>query len=596
MRTSRWPLSLFPILIASACASPRPAEAPRPASPATLAAKISPAGRVTVLADAYMAAYFQAFPEDATFFSLPGTRHDRLRDNSLAGVRAWQTAEDSLLAQLQGIDAEPLWGTPAWVTYGFLREALESSQGLRVCRSELWPVSQMQGWQASLPVLASAQPIGTDDLRRQALARWNQLPHYLDTEVADLREGLRLGYTTPKHNVELVIEQLDGLLALPVAESPFFSPAERDGDAAFKKTWTEMLESGFYPAARRYRDFLKTEYLPAAREAIAVAANPDGAACYRASLRAYTTLDLSPEQMFANGERAVAEREDKARELGQKVFGTSDLAQIHERLRADKSNRFHSRDEMLAFSKDAVERAKRTIPRWFGLLPKADVKIEPQPAYQEASSFSQYIPSSEDGSRPGTYYIDLYKAEEKDRASAEVTAFHEAYPGHHLQIAIAQERSSAHPITRFISNSGFAEGWGRYSEVLADEMGLYSSDLNRLRLWGTVPMGMVVDPGIHAMGWTRQQAIDYALSKQADMTPQTAASYVDRIAVLPGQMVTYGAGEREIRGLREQAQRALGDRFDIREFHDRVLENGSITLGMLHQRIERWLAEKGKGK
>jgi uncharacterized protein (DUF885 family) len=592
MNPKLWVFSLLPILLLVACAGSPPAEAPRPVP----AAASSAAERVTSLADEYTAAYFQAFPEDATFFSLPGTRHDRLRDNSPEGVRAWQAVEDSLLSRLQGIDADSLWGTPAWVTYGFLREALESSRGLRVCRNELWPVNQMGGWQAAFPVLASAQPIGTEDLRQQALARWNQLPRYLDTEIANLREGMRLGYTTPKHNVELVIEQLDGLLALRTAESPFFSPAERDPDPAFRKAWTEMLESRFYPAARRYRDFLKTEYVPAAREAIAVAANPDGAACYQASLRAYTTLDLTPEQMFANGERAVAEREDKVRELGQKVFGTSDLAQIHERLRADKSNRFQSRDEMMAFSRDAVERAKRAVPRWFGTLPKADVKIEPQPAYQEASSFSQYIPASEDGSRPGIYYIDLYKAEEKDRAEAEVTAFHEAYPGHHLQIAIAQERASAHPITRFVSNSGFAEGWGRYSETLADEMGLYSSDVNRLHLWAGVPTGMVVDPAIHAMGWTRQQAIDYTVAKQVDETPQAAANYVDRIAVLPGQMVTYGAGEREIRGLREQVQRALGDRFDIREFHDRVLENGSITLGMLHQRIERWLAEKARAQ
>jgi uncharacterized protein (DUF885 family) len=347
---------------------------------------------------------------------------------------------------------------------------------------------------------------------------------------------------------------------------------------------------------RRYREFLKTEYLPAAREAIAITANPDGAACYRASLRFYTTLDRSPEEIFEDGQRAVEEHEAKMRELGQKVFGTSDLAQIRERLRADKSNGFQSREEVLAFSKAAVERAKRALPGWFGLLPKAGVEVQPLPVYQEASSPSQYIPASEDGSRLGIFYINLYKSELKNRGVVERTAFHEAWPGHHLQIALAQEQSSAHPITHILFNSGFAEGWGRYSEDLADDMGLYSSDLNRLWLWLSAPTGMVTDPGIHSMGWTRQQAIDYTIDKQIDMLPQLVPAYVDRITVLPGQIVTYGVGEREILALREQAKRALGDRFDIREFHDRVLENGTITLGMLHQKIERWLAEKAKAQ
>jgi uncharacterized protein (DUF885 family) len=580
------------VLLLGGCSGSPPAETPRPAPTPALSA----ADRVKALADEYMAAYFQAFPEDATFFSIPGQRHDRLRDNSLAGVRVWQAAEDSLLDRLQGIDADSLGGTPAWVTYGFLREALESSRGLRVCRNELWPVNQMTGWQTSLPILASAQPVGTEDLRRQALARWSQAPRYLDNEIADLREGMRLGYTTPKHNVELVIDQLDGLLALPVAESPFFSPAQRDGDPAFRKAWTEMLETGVYPAARRYREFLKTEYLPAAREAIAVSANPDGAACYQASLRFYTTLDRSPQEVFEEGQRDIAEHEARTRELGQKLFGTSDVPQIYERLRADPGSGFHSREELLACSKDAIERVKRVLPQWFGLLPKADVKIEVQPAFQEASSFSQYIPAAEDGSRPGTFYIDLYKAEEKKRGVAERVAFHETWPGHHLQMALAQELTHAHPITRILGNSGFAEGWGRYSEDLADEMGLYPSDLDRLWVALSAETGMVVDPGIHAMGWTRQQAIDFTLAKQPDLVPEIVPSYVDRIAVLPGQIVTYGVGEREILSLREQAKHALGDRFDIREFHDRVLENGSITLGMLHQKIERWLAEKAKAQ
>jgi uncharacterized protein (DUF885 family) len=172
----------------------------------------------------------------------------------------------------------------------------------------------------------------------------------------------------------------------------------------------------------------------------------------------------------------------------------------------------------------------------------------------------------------------------------ESLSFHEAYPGHHLQIALAQERSAAHPVTRYIGNSGFVEGWARYTETLANEMGLYSSDRNTLEMLSGLPTGMVVDPGIHAMGWTREEAIEYTLSKQTHWTPEAAATYVDRIVVWPGQMTTYGAGELEFIRLRRQAEAALGDDFDIKEFHDRALGNGSVTLGMLRRQISDWLA------
>lgn len=554
------------------------------------------AQRVTEVADAYMKAWFEAFPENATYFAPPGARHDRLTDNSLAAVQAWQKIEDDLAARLAEVREESLWGTPEWVTYGFLREALESSRGLRVCRNELWPANQMNGWQVGAAELVSLQPVGTADLRAQALARWRGLPRYVDTEIANLKEGLRLGYSTPKRNVELVLEQLDAILAAPVAESPFFHPATRDDDPAFRKAWEELVRDAIYPAVRRYRDYLKSEYLPAAREPQTVAANPDGARCYAASLRAYTGVDRSPREVFESGQRVIEQREAKMKELGRKLLGTDDLAEIRRRLRDDRENRFKSRDEMLAFSKAAVQRARQALPDWFGRLPKTEVVIEPQPEFQEKTNPSRYLPPSEDGSRPGIYQINLYKPEEQTRPRAERTAFHEAWPGHHLQLALAQERSQAHPITRFLSNAGFVEGWARYAETtLADELGLYSSEFNRLSVYAAVHTSMVVDPGLHALGWTRQQAIDYLLAKSTSSNPERAFTDVDRLAVTPGQTTTYGVGEQEIVALREEARQALGPKFDLREFHDRVLENGSITLGMLRQVIERWIAEKRRG-
>jgi uncharacterized protein (DUF885 family) len=225
--------------------------------------------------------------------------------------------------------------------------------------------------------------------------------------------------------------------------------------------------------------------------------------------------------------------------------------------------------------------------------PQADIAVEPYPEFLEREASDSYWPAAEDGSRPAKYMITLHEFGEVTRSNAEITAFHESYPGHHLQLGLARERSAAHPITRLVGNSGFAEGWARYAEALAEEMGLYSSDYARAnrRLWPS--RGMVVDPGIHLYGWTREQATSY-MAESGRFPPEIAASAVDRIAMWPGQLTAYDTGALEFFALREQAEAALGERFDIREFHDALLGNGTVTLPMLREQMQAWLeAKKG---
>ena len=549
------------------------------------------AARVTELADAYLDAFLRRVPEAGTQLALPGARHDALTDNSLEAVRRWQALEDSLLRELDAVNPALLAGRPEWITNGFLREGLESSRGTRVCRQELWPVNQMSGWHTELATLASIQPVDADTLRAQALARWRSLPRYIDTEIANLREGLRQGYSTPKRNVGLVIEQLDALLAAAPEESPFFSPAQRDGTPAFRAAWRALVADEINPAIRRYRDYLANEYQAAARENIAVSANPNGRECWRAAYRAYTTVDRTPEEVFELGRRTVERNLADMRRMGRELFGTDDPAELVARLRTDPANRFRTRDEVLAFSRDAVQRAHAAVPRWFGIVPKAPVVVEPIPAFRERAASSHYNGPSDDGTRPGTYYINLYQPEEQGKGTLEVTAFHETYPGHHLQVSIGQENARAHRIARFAGNSGYQEGWGRYSEALAEEMGLYQTPHARLGRRAWPARGMVVDPGLHVLGWTREQAVSFIL-EAGFRTRDGAESLVDRVVVWPAQLTAYDSGGLEIFALREKAQRALGERFDIREFHDRVLEDGSLTLGMLRQKIDRWIAEK----
>jgi uncharacterized protein (DUF885 family) len=471
-----------------------------------------------------------------------------------------------------------------------LRETLESARGRRVCRQELWPVSQMFGWHAGFAELAGTQPVGTAELRVQALARWRRLPRYLDTEVANLREGVRLGYTTPRRNVELVVGQLDALLAMPVEESPFYGPARRDSTPEFRAAWRGLLEREVAPAVRRYRDYLRDEYRGAAREAVGVSANRDGAACYRAAFRGYTTLDRAPEETAALGRARVARNRAEVEEIGRAAYGTGDVPAILARLAADSSGRFRSRDELMAFARDAVARGRAAAPRWFRTLPRAEVEVQPHPAFLEQSASDLYSPAAEDGSRPATYRINLYQPERKPRATAEVTAFHETYPGHHLQIAVAQELPGAHDVGSLVSSGAFVEGWARYSEALAEEMGLYTVPAARItrRMWPA--RGMVVDPGIHVLGWTREQAVRYIM--ESGRGRDVAETMVDRIAVLPGQLTAYDTGGLEIFALRERAERELGAKFDVRVFHDAVLGHGAVTLPMPREAVDRWIASR----
>jgi uncharacterized protein (DUF885 family) len=282
-------------------------------------------------------------------------------------------------------------------------------------------------------------------------------------------------------------------------------------------------------------------------------------------------------------------------QIARRSFGTDDVPALLERLRTDTAFTFRSREQILTYVDSAIARSKREMPRWFGRLPQADVVVEPYLPFEERSAAgASYEQPAADGSRPGRYRINLFEPEKQSRAGMESTAFHEAIPGHHLQLALAMERPQAHLITRMLGNSGFSEGWGLYAERLADEMGLFSGDVDRLGLLSNEALRaarMVVDPGMHVMGWTRQQAVDYMIRHTAE--PRSGVeNEVDRYIAWPGQATAYMTGMLEIRRLRETAERELGPRFDIRAFHDRVLEDGTVPLPLLREKIERWIAEE----
>jgi uncharacterized protein (DUF885 family) len=463
---------------------------------------------------------------------------------------------------------------------------------------ELWPVSSVNGWQGEYAALAEVQPVGTPALRAAAVARVTALARRVDAELENLREGARLGYVATRENVERVAAELDRLLATPAASWPQVSPAERDGDPAFKVALTSAVERELAPAAERYRTYLRNEYVDRARRKPSLLAHADGGACYRASVRFHATLDLEPAAVHSTGLARVQALHSELRAVAERAFGTADVPALLKRLRDDPALRFASAAEVVAVSRGAVDRAQAAAPRWFGRVPAARVEIRVYPEFLRGSAPAErYSPDFSGGKLGGIYHLDALEPAAKPRPPVESNAFHETVPGHHLQIAVALERGGD-GVGRYVLNAGFVEGWALYAERLADEMGLYSGDLDRLGFLANQTFRaarLVVDSGLNVFGWPRQRAIDYLVAN-AGLPEERAAAEVDRCVAWPGQGAAYTLGALELAALRAEAERRLGPRFDVRAFHDAVLEDGAVPLPLLRERLTRWMAERGAAR
>ncbi|HET7845284.1 MAG TPA: DUF885 domain-containing protein, partial [Xanthomonadales bacterium] len=345
------------------------------------------------------------------------------------------------------------------------------------------------------------------------------------------------------------------------------------------------------PSLVRYRDFLRDTYRPRARATIALSALPDGLACYTALLRAHSTLERTPREVYETGERTVAANEERVRALGRELFGTDDLGTILARVESAPDNRFASADEVLAHARESMARARERTATVFETMPPQDAVVEPLEEHLRGSGMASHYEANPDDAQPGVYRINLDHPEAERRGRAEITLVHEAWPGHHLQIAIARGLPGMHPFSALAGNSAYVEGWARYAEALAEEAGIYRSKyaLVTRRIWPA--RAMVVDPGIHAFGWSRERAVAYLLAT-GRFTDATANELVDRIAAMPGQATAYDAGALALFALREQAERELGPRFDLKRFHTQLLSDGVVPLALLRSRVEAWIADE----
>lgn len=565
---------------------PRPGRAPEAAPAGRTAPALSPAAAATIaLADDVVAGLKRESPELGTILGLPDAQHALVQDNSIEGRARREGHEDAWHKRLTTIDATALEGTEAGVIHGFLKELLESSIGSRVCKTELWSVDQIGGWQVRYGQLAQMQPIDTEKLRSDALQRFTSLAMNVDREIVNLRDGLRRGYAAPRRNVEQVIGQMKGFAA---DDSPYFSPPMRARSDAFTAAWRAMVRDRLAPAFRRYEAFLRDEYLRKARATVGVSALPDGAACYRARLRDMTTMTITAGEVHKTGLAELERIKAEERAIAKKVAGTEDLdAFFRQMQRPDQL--WDTRDAVVARARGAASRAQAAMPQFFGRVPKSAVIVTPVAAVEEPTTADRYQAGTIDGKRPGEYQINAGRWLGQRKSDLEAIVFHETIPGHHLEISLSLERPDAHLVTKLTGNTAFSEGWGLYAERLADEMKLYSSDVDRLGMWQSRAYRaarLVVDTGLHAFGWPREKAIAFmtALHLASD---EEIASEVDRYIIWPGQATAYMTGALEIERLRAGVQQRLGSRFDIRAFHDAVLGDGPVPLPMLRQKLEK---------
>lgn len=560
--------------------------------------------RTDDLAERHWRQQMEAHPTAATLFGIHD-HDDRLPDPSAQAESARRAQLRELVGEAEGVDASD---DRERIVLGALRSdaadtlaQLGGDDGHGVSTA-LLDCNQMTGphqtWLRTIPQLTYPEP----EHAAMAVERYRGAAAHLDAAADRFVEALDRDLVPVRRNIDRLLASVEGYLAGPLDDDPLVAvggPADWDGEPAWRDQLRTVVRDDVRPAFAAFADRVRAEQLPEGRDDEhpgLVHVDPSGEV-YATLARVHTSLELDAEEVHHIGvEHIEGQLAREWAELGQATHGESDPGVLMEVLRNDPSLRYESSAAMEAHAREAVARAEQVAPEWFGRLPQADCVVRPVPAYlAESAAPAYYMQPAPDSSRPGTYFVNSHGATSMLRSEGEATAFHEAIPGHHLQLAISGELGAVPDFMRHGVQTAYAEGWGLYAERLADEMGLYSSDRDRigmLTLDAFRAARLVVDTGLHAFGWTRRRAIEW-MTARTPLPAGTIASEVDRYIAMPGQALAYKIGQREILRLREEAERRLGDAFDITGFHDEVLGHGMLPLPALADVIDRWVRSLG---
>jgi uncharacterized protein (DUF885 family) len=583
--------------VALLCACHAATQPPPPASAGVVPAA-GPARALSALAAAYWDARLETDPLEATEI---GDRRfdDRLPDLSLEARARRADLLRAQRAQAEAIPAAALSPVDQ-TTRALLLGEIDSELAHLACALDDWAVDARDGLQVAFLRLPELQPVRTVAEGRKLVARWRAMGQTIDQETANLRRGLAAGKVTTRDEVTRVLGQLDDLLGKPDAAWPLHTPAAaphpdwpRADAEALARDVEAAIAGSARPAFARQRDFLRGEVLPRARDDahVGIGNIAGGGACYAHLIKVHTSLELSAEEIHRIGLEELARIQANMARVGREALGVGTLPEMRRRLESDRSLFFKSRDEIEAAARAALARAVAAEPRFLGRLPRTPVVVKRIEPYEEKDApIAYYRPAAVDGTRPGTFYVNTNDPGALGRYQLEALVFHESVPGHHVQIATAQELTGLPEFRKHVGVTAFVEGWGLYAEGLADELGLYSGALERLgRLnfdaWRA--LRLIVDTGMHAFGWSRSRAIAY-MEENAILAHGNVVNEVDRYIAWPGQALAYKVGEREIRRLRADAEARLGQRFDLRAFHDALLGSGAVSLPVLREQIDTW--------
>ncbi|WP_435122422.1 DUF885 domain-containing protein [Amycolatopsis thermoflava] len=547
---------------------------------------------VVKLADEFVDALFDAEPLWPAVLGLESDR-DGLGDLSEEAEAAYRDRLEGFVRRAEEIDPAELGAEDRVTRDVLLSQARGNLDRLDSHLVEFTISDIFVAPAVSLLTILPMVGLPDDEQGRRHLGRLAAIPRYLEQAADRHRAGVAAGRVPVEHLVRAAIAHLDRYLAAPDSDPLLRQPAPSEEFAAERE---RVLAEVVRPAFAAYRDALATDIAPHGRppEKPGVCWLPDGERIYASLARTHTTTDRTPDELHETGLRIIGELAAEYREIGSRVFGTDDLAEIFRRLRTDPQLRWRSAEELLDTARSAISRAEEAAPRWFGRIPPHKWVVEPVPAAEAPGGPAAfYLQPSVDGSRPGIYFANTHEVTERFRHAAEVTAFHEAIPGHHFQLSTALTLTDLPLLRRIGDFNAYAEGWGLYSERLAAEMGLYSDDVALLGMLTMDSMRagrLVVDTGLHAKGWSRQQAVDY-LREHTPMPQVEIESEVDRYIAYPGQALAYMVGRLEIQRVRARAEQALGERFDIRAFHDLVLGGGALPLSVLAAVVDEWIAQ-----
>ncbi len=552
-----------------------------------------PTSPVNDLAERFWERILELNPTTATFYG--DERYaDRLEDPSPAGraeVRELmaRTAAEAAAIPVDGLATEDRITRDMLQVIGEL-QVEEDDQGLH----QLRVVDQMSGPQQLLPQLTQFQPLDTPERLEAFLERLRAYPAFMAANADILREALGTGLTAPSIVTERTIAQLERMLDIPI-EAAIIPSSVQGVSEADRERIREVVRESVYPADQAFLETLRGEYRHASREEPGIWSAPNGDQIYRTQIRAWTTLEMDPREIHEIGLAELETIEDERRVIARAAGFGDDTHAYRAALGDEAGNTPATKDELVARAREDIERAMAVAPQYFGRLPRTGCDVRPVEEYKEKDApFAYYYPPAADGSRDGIYYANGYDLPSRKYSKLASTTYHEAAPGHHFQITLEMEHPDLNRFRRLgsrMAGGAYVEGWGLYSERLADEMGLYRNEGERFGMldaqaWRAARL--VVDTGIHALRWERQQSID--LLQRIGLSETDAVIETDRYICWPGQALTYKLGQRQIEELRRQISERDGARFDLREFHDQVLGHGSLPLATLARELPTWVA------